>query len=231
MLQRRRRRLRGGGKARNPAHLGARARRRDERPPTAARDAGSGEGHRHPLGKRRGGGDRVHVLRDRDGLAGQRRLVELEPLCRDESRVRGDAIALAKDDEVARNERFGGSTHLLPVANDRGGRLDGAAQRKHGPLRARLLEESEHGVQDDDRRDRHRLQLLADRQRDGGSAQKERDEWVDELAEGDRDICGPLRRGKAIWTAVSKARLCIAATEATTEVGRELVGDVLGRKA
>jgi hypothetical protein len=123
----------------------------------------------------------LRILRHGQRLTRQRGLVELEALGRDQPRVCRDAVAFTEDDKISGNDVLGGNMGLVPVANDRGRAPQRASEPKHGALGARFLDESENGVEDDDRGDRSGLERLADRGRDRGCAEEESDERIREL--------------------------------------------------
>ena len=104
-----------------------------------------------------------------------------------------------------------------------------AAQREHGPLGARLLEEAEHGFRTTIAAITDSLELPADR-RQTAARQEQRNERIRDLRGAIARYAGRTGEGRRFGPR-REARLCIAATEATTDVGRELVGDILGRTA
>ena len=140
----------------------------------------------------------AHAFVDRKRLAGQRGLVELEPLvCRDAS-VGGDPVPLAQHEQVTGDDLFGGDLPLVSLPNHRRRRLDRFAQCEHGAFGTRLLHETEHRVEDDDRGDDESLELLSDQERDRGRRQQQRNERIGHLPGRYRRIRGPVRHRQPI---------------------------------
>ena len=91
---------------------------------------------------------RAGLLFDRLGLAGQQRLVELEPARLDNSAVGHDLVAGAQDDQVVQDH--GLERHLLrgPVADDGGSWSVEDGQAVQGALGAHLLDDANQRVGD-----------------------------------------------------------------------------------
>ena len=101
--------------------------------------------------------ERPDLLGYRHALAGQGRFVGLKIRRFDEPGVGRDLVAGFDQDDVAGNDVMGCDPLSLAVANDGGFRRGQRHQGPHGLLGARLLDEAEHRVQDDDRHDDDRL--------------------------------------------------------------------------
>ena len=101
--------------------------------------------------------DRLELLGHRHALAGQRRLVGLQVRHLDEAGVRRNLVAGLDQHDVAGDDVMGRDALAIAVANDRGFRRGERHQGADRFLRARLLDEAEHGVEHDDRHDDDRL--------------------------------------------------------------------------
>ena len=101
--------------------------------------------------------DRLELLRHRHALAGQRRLVGLKVRHLDEAGIRRNLVAGFDQHDVAGDDVMGRDALPIAVANDRGLRRGQRHQRADRFLRARLLDEPEHRVEDDDRHDDDRF--------------------------------------------------------------------------
>ena len=135
--------------------------------------------------------ERLDLLGYRHALAGQRRFVGPQ-ICRlDDPGVGRNLVAGLDKDDIAGNDVVGCNPLPLPIANH--GRFR-RGQRHQGPhrfLRAHLLDEAEHGVQDDDRHDDDRLvgqcglarvlQQPFDDRDDGGHQQNDHQEILELL--------------------------------------------------
>ena len=139
----------------------------------------AGVDHRSPLGQRRLDGQSVRALRDGQRLAGQRRLVDLEPLLLDDAPVGGDAFALADEQDVARHDLLGRDLGDDSVADDDRPLRERLGQREDRALGRDLLPEAQGAVHDEDGGDRHSLDDVADRDRDGGRGDEQEHERVE----------------------------------------------------
>ena len=113
--------------------LGRHPGRRDEERPGAAGDVRVHVDHVRPVAERRVGGvDRVDALGDRQALAGQRRLGDLERCRGEQAAVGGDDVARLHRDDVPGHELLGRELEQLAVAVD--ARLDDhhLLERGHG---------------------------------------------------------------------------------------------------
>ena len=150
----------------DPAHLGAHAGGGDEEPAAAVGDGRAQVDHVPPVAerrvRRRGSGRRSWLTGER--LAGQRRLLHLQPHALDDPAVGGHARPGGEDDDVAGHQLGRGDLVLLPVADDVGRRHRLLLQGGQGLLGLPLGQEADGGVQDDDDQDGDRLDRLAQRE-------------------------------------------------------------------
>ena len=77
-----------------------------------------------------------------------------------------------------------------PVAHDGRGLGEGLRERQDRALGHGLLPEAERGVHDEHGRDRCRLDGVADRERDSGRGDQQRDQRIEELVEGESQVGG-----------------------------------------
>jgi hypothetical protein len=101
--------------------------------------------------------DGLSFLRHRNALAGEGSLVGVKICIFDEAGVRRHSIAGLDHDDVAGNDLLGRDSLALAVANDRCFGRGKSHQRANGALGARLLDETEQGVEYDDEQDDDRL--------------------------------------------------------------------------
>ena len=157
LLQRRglvRRLLQHAGDA---PHLGLHPRRRDHRAPAPVSRRRAAEDHVVTVAEPRLSSDRGDILRHRQALACQRRLRRLQRGGLDQPRVGGNGVAFFDEDDVAGYEFCRRNALSAAVANDIGVRRRHLAQRRHGLLRAGLLEVAHERVEQHDGEDRDGL--------------------------------------------------------------------------
>ncbi len=128
--------------------LGGHAGRDDEDRPRTAGDLRVHEREVDAIAQRRVVGDGIDLLRDRDALAGQRRLVDLESGSAQDARVRGDEVAGLDVDDVPGHQVAHRKLDKIPVAT--GLRLDDHHLLEGGHARRRLafLAETHRRVQE-----------------------------------------------------------------------------------
>ena len=105
--------------------------------------------------------------------------------------------------------------------------LEDVAEREHGALGPRFLDEAEERVQEHDRRDRRRLDPLADQRGDEGGADQQSHERIRELAKRDRSESRSAGARELVRAEPSEARLCIGLAQAAVEIAGELSCDAL----
>ena len=205
--------------------LAARSGRRHQRCGMSARGSRAREDHRLALRRRSIRRYRLDALRDRHGFAGQHRLVDLEAADLDEPGIGGDPVPRVHEEQVAGNDLRGGDLRLVPPSDHRRGASDTVAESEHGALRSGLLHEAEDPVQHDDGRDHHRLETLADHERDSGGGREERHQRILELTEGDsryggRFTCwtrfGPCSRSRAAASSELRPSSTLVSSSAAT---------------
>ena len=168
--------LGGGERVGDLAHLGLHAGGGHDGGTAAVDHGGAHVAHvltvaqRHVVGAL-GEHDGLGVLLDRDGLAGERGLLDLHRGALDDAAVRGDGVAGLEQDDVAGDQIGARQVLEPPVADDLG--LGGAhlLEGGEGLLGLGLLDHAEHGVDDDDGEDDDDvgpLGLTLDGTRDGG---------------------------------------------------------------
>jgi hypothetical protein len=145
------------------------------------------------------GRHRLEVLRHRDGLAGQHRLVRLDARRLDEPQIGGRHVAAFDEHEIAGHELGGVDAPRAPAAPH--GRRGAAEppQRRHRASRAQLRDEPDRGVHGEHRDDRDRLVTLSEEQREQRRGGEQRHEHAAELIDEDRggaaaaDLLDPVR--------------------------------------
>jgi hypothetical protein len=169
---------------RDEAKLGLHAGRDDNRPAAAIRDDCAGVDHvfaiadrQLPFGKRGG------VLVDRQRLASQGSLLDLQVDRLDKPGIGGNTVAGPQHDHVAWHQVTRRDLDLVTIAQHGGGRRGQLAQRLDRTLGAVFLHKAEqHCEQHDDRND-NRLDSMAQEGRERGSGEQDEDQNVAELLE------------------------------------------------
>ena len=151
----------------------------------------------------------------------------MQPLLRHDTRVGGDAVALAQDEEVSRHDLVDGDLALATAPDDGRDRMQCMPQREHRPLRSGFLNEAEHAVQDDDRSDHAGLQVLSDESRDRGRPKEERDERVGELPARDRQVRRPLGCGKTVRSGLAQKLLGAHLAQPVGKIERRILREVI----
>jgi hypothetical protein len=177
--------------------------------------------HRRAVAERARLRYRVDALLHRHGFPGQQGLVDVEALARDEAAVRGDAVALAHDEQVAGDHLLRRDVELPPVADDVRAAANALAERADGPLSTRLLDEAEHPVEQDDGPDRGGLDAVADRGRDRGCRDEQADERIRELAAGDARVRGARRPARRVRPVPHQARGRLGRARARLGIGAQ----------
>ena len=165
------------------------------------------------------------ALGDRRRLARQQRLVDLEPVSVQHTRVGGDTVALTDPQEIARDDLAGRDGALTAVPNDRGDALERGAQSEDSTLRAQLLREAERGVEDDDEPDRRGFDRLADRGRDERRRDEQPHERLDQLASGNAPVGGAAGAVELVRPILLEAGRGLGGVEATRRIRAELESD------
>jgi len=161
------------------------------------------------------------VLGDRERFAGESRLVGLERPGAGHAHVGCDAVSLADDQHVARNDAFGGNRSFRTIAHDERRLRECLGERADRALGSRFLPEAEHAVEHDDRPDRCSFDGVADRDRDRGRRQQQRHQRVEQLAEREAHVRRPPRRPGPIRAVTGEACRHLDRAEAALEIGRE----------
>ena len=152
-FERRLRLLGGLGERGDMADLGGESGRDDHGPGATGGHVRAGVDHVAAIGERRVRRQRTQVLGDRDRLARQRGLGDLQGGAFDEPRIGGDGVAGLEQQEIAGNDvaRLDECFRVLPAARaPYGSRAGGAPERS---LRPPFLESADDGVQEDDDED------------------------------------------------------------------------------
>jgi hypothetical protein len=183
----------------DPSDLGLRSCRND--------DGSSGSGDRsralveqvEPLGQRRAVLELdVGALRNRERLTCQCRFGDAKVGRRDEPRVCRHAMSRTDVDDVARHERLRVDEAQMALADYGRARHVEIEQGFHGPPRAPFGEEADERVDDEDGRNRGRLESISKDQRDDGRRQKEKDDHSRQLVAQDGERGNGLRRRQAV---------------------------------
>ena len=180
--------------------------------------ARAGVEHRAALGERRVRSDRLELLGDRERLAGQGRLVELEPGCLDHARVCRDTLALRDEQEVARHDLLRADL-ADPAADDDRRLRERLGQSENRSLGNGSLPESEHGIHDEHCRDRDRLDRVADRNRHGRRTDEQRDERIEELVDGESHVRRPPHASRPIRAEADESLGGIGRVEPALRIG------------
>ena len=137
--------------------------------------------HRAPVAKRRIGGDRIHGLFHRHGLAGQDRLLRGQPPRLDHPQVGGHLVARLQQHDVAGHQVGPVHRHAPPVAQHGGARGEHAPDRRHRRLGLALLEEADHRIGQHHGQDHAGIDPVLQGPRHHGGAQQDIDQHVVEL--------------------------------------------------
>ena len=114
-------------------------------------------------------------LSDRHGFAGQQRFVDQQVLAFDERRVRGNAIAFGKNDDVAARHFPARYSLALAVADDERARARQVPKRFQNVLGASLLNHGDDDGQVGEHEQDQRLAPVAERQIDDPAREEQRD--------------------------------------------------------
>jgi hypothetical protein len=156
-----------------------------------------------------GEGARAHLLAlsadDRPRLAAEDRLVERQPLARDERPVGDDLVAGLDVDEVADHDLLDRDLSLLAVADDGCVRGDEGREAVERPLRAQLLRDPDRRVGDDDPEEEGVLPLR-EREREHAHHQQDRVEDREDVGADDARRRA-ARRGRLGRAALGEAAL------------------------
>ncbi len=164
------------------AHLRLHSGRDHERASRAGGDARPEKDLIAAIGEGGHRGEHRDVLADGLRFAGEGRLVHAELGAGDESGVCRHEIPGLEHEQVAAHDRSRGDQLRAAAAEHPGTRSREAREGDDGSLRARLLEEADTGVQDNDREDRAAVEPLTERNRHDASADQEPDHHAPELA-------------------------------------------------
>ena len=215
------RRLRGRGQRFDLPQLRGRARGADERAAMAARQPRTGVEHREALSQRRLLADWIELFRDRQRLACQRRLVDLQRARLDNPGISRDPLARSNDDQVTRHDLLGRDLALDAVAQHDGGLRERFRERDYRPFCSQLVPEAQRRVQDEHRRDRRCFNRVADQDRDHGRRDQQCDQWVEHLVEDKPEILGSPHGSWPIRTMAHKPLGGHRSHEAAFEVAVE----------
>ena len=155
------------------------------------------------VGERGVGGERLGLLFDRQGFAGQRGLGHAQAVDRDEAQVGGHFVARREVHEVARHQLGGVDLVLLSATGDDGVRRQHRADRVERLLRAALLNETDQCVDDDHAKNHPGVEPVPERQRDATGDQQEVNQHVVKL----RQQAFPARRARRLRQAVGTEAL------------------------
>ena len=161
----------------DPAELGAAARLLHQRDPVTLHHQGAGEDPRGRVPARPaharaavgvGGG-----LADRDGLAGERRLVDREVHAVQQRGVGRHPVALGEQDDVAAHDVAPGDAYLPAVADDERTRRGEIAERGERVLGLVLLVDRDRDHHDDERHQDGAVERLGEQEVDGSRAEQQ----------------------------------------------------------
>ena len=125
------------------------------------------------------------LLLDRDRLAGERGLVDLEINGLDQPGVGRDPVAGGQSDNVAGDELAGRDVSLLPIPQHGGGGRGHLAQGLDGPLGAILLHKPEEHGEEHDHGDHQRLEAVPEERRERHRDEQDDNQDVLELRRED----------------------------------------------
>ncbi len=201
---------RHGGEGEDATEGGETALQRSGRRPGGGRQGGdpaqrarrSGADHRAggPAGGHHGAGAGLLARRatHRHRLAGQRRLVQVQPARVVQQQVGRDHVAGLDPDQVAPDQFGGGQHHVPAVADHPGGRRGELVERGDGLVGAYFLDHPDHGVDRDHQQDHRRVGVVPQRRGDHGRGEQERDQRVGELTQDPGGQVSSGRRGGGV---------------------------------
>ncbi len=211
------------------AHLGVLAGSGHEHAAATDRYRRAGEDHVAPVAERHVlAFDDVAVFADRLALAGERALDHAKSGGLDKPPVGRDAVARLEQHHVAGHEVLGAHVGLNTVADNGGGGSGELLERFERLLGPVLLDEAEHPVEKQDRKDGDGFDHLSLDRRDDHGEQQDVDHEVLEL----RDEQAPRRRFlllfKAVWPELGVAPDDLFRGEALQGIGIQLPCDLAG---
>ena len=162
----------------------------------------------------------ARLLGGRRGLAGERRLVDVQVVGVDDPAVGRHDVSRSQVHEVAPHDIVDGDLQLLAVADDSRTQREPRLQGPDCRLRTCLLDEPEDGAHDHDCEDDRGVDLVADDQAHQARADEDEDERARDLGDEDREACAPSSSADRIGTVGAEAlgRLCGGQTRSSREV-------------
>ncbi len=210
--------LNGGERGAEPADRRARAGALDPRHARAAYDHGAGVKERRVIAAGVREGEIRPVAGERFGhrrrLAGQDRLVDDQRVSGEQQRVRGDALALADENDVAGHEIARGNAPFLAVAAHMRRGLGKPLQGLQGALAAQFLKDDEG---DGGARAGHHEQALAeiaDEQIKRRRRRQQKEHRFLQRAQGDFQDAGRRRFGRGVGAKLRKEPRGVFGSEA-----------------
>ena len=204
--------LRLGEHARDVANLGVFARRDDDRLRPPAHGEGGGIQHTASLGEGRLGGNGRFRFGDAARLARQRRFVAAQLLGAQDAAVGGGHVAFFQKDDVAGHEQAAVEQDVAAAAHDLGAADGEAVQLFDGGVRAVLLDEADHGVEQHDEQQDARVRQPASIPRgegdgggEGGGAQQEDGHKVLELPQKQAEGAALFAGGQGVFSVLLQA--------------------------
>jgi hypothetical protein len=117
-----------------------------------------------PIGDERCGVDRTGGLLNREGFAGQRRLVDRQIRSLDEPHVRRHLVAGVELHDIPGHEVFRGDRTEAGITEDEGARCFESQQGRHRLARTPVRREAQPGVDDEHDGDRDGFDVVTNRQ-------------------------------------------------------------------
>jgi hypothetical protein len=172
----------------------------DQPEPGAVGDQRAAEAHVEALGEDHAAGafDHLVVLVHRLGLAGQRRLVELQPVGLDQAYVRGENVASLDPQHVTGDDVPRGNLTPVAVAAHARHRRRHLAERGEGAFRLPFLNEADARIDQHDHQDRDRIDPVPRVAGDQSADQQDDQQRVDELAQEHHQRRRLLRLGELV---------------------------------
>src|SRR4030095_8504324 len=183
---------------RDLAELRAHAGGANHRLATAIGHGRAGEHHVLSVAHGRVCAHRRHFFRYGKRFAGKRRLIALERVVLDHTRIRRYLVARLEHQYVAWHEIFGWHFLLLAATQRRDHRRQHVLQCIQSLLRAILLHEAEHGAADDDHQDDRSVHVLAHEGGKDGGDDEDYNQHVLELVEEELPRRGALLLGQLV---------------------------------
>ena len=162
---------------------------------------------------------RARQPRNRDRLAGQQRLVDVQVAIL-ELRIGGDAIALVQHEQVADHDLAPGNAQFAAIADHQRARRGQVAQRFERALGAAFLHQGDADDDEHEREQEHRLGAVAEREVERTGAEQHQEHRLEQHAGDDREQRTRRRTRQHVRAVRGEPARSLVAIEAACACGK-----------